>query len=428
MYISKIEIENIRCFKEKIQLSFDLNGDKPPWTVIVGDNATGKSCLLRCIAIGLCDESSASGLLKEFEEGYIHREADKGSIVIYLRDTNQPDEEYTIFTTIEKIPILNKNSEADSVERVRQETIPSRDFPWGKIFACAYGAGRGTSGTGDVAGYSVINAVYNMFNYNEGLQNPELAIRRIKEHFAEEKTFDIIKNLLPHTDRYELTDTGITVDGPWGKNMPLRDLADGYRSTFLWVTDLIGWALSYDPDIDDSKDIKGIVLIDEIEQHLHPKWQREILRLLNTQFPNIQFIFTSHSPMIAANIDKLFDDDLNSQLLHLANEGNNLKLTKIEEKIGELDFAQVLSSEAFDYIFDISIINPKISAVLREASILAGKDKRTADEELKLNKFKKALRAVMFPKGKTPIERLVEKEYYDELLRKIDEFRRILEQ
>ena len=38
---------------------------------------------------------------------------------------------------------------------------------------------RGTSGTGDIAGYSVINAVYNLFNYSEGLQNPELTIRRL---------------------------------------------------------------------------------------------------------------------------------------------------------------------------------------------------------------------------------------------------------
>ncbi len=423
MYISKVKIKNIRCF-DNIELSFDLKGDKLPLTIIVGDNATGKSCLLRSIAIGLCDESSAAGLLKEFEESFIRRGAENGSIFIYLKDKNTPDEEYRIETTIEKIPIINSKSEIDNIERVRQKTFsPKKPFPLGKIFACAYGAGRGTFGTGDIAEYSVINAVYNMFNYNEGLQNPELTIRRIRGHFSENEVFNILKDLMPSTDKLDLTDSGITADGPWGENMPLRDLADGYKSTFLWVTDLLGWALSYNPTISKSDDISGIVLVDEIEQHLHPKWQRTIIRSLIQHFPKIQFIFTTHSPLVAANANKLFEDDIESKLFHLNYDGKNIHLSKIEEKIGELDLDQVLSSEAFDYIFDV---NPVVEKVLREASILAAKDVRTSDDDKKLNKFKKELKNIMFPKGRTLIERIVEREYYSDLEKKIEDFQRIL--
>ncbi len=73
MYISKVQLRNIRCFVN-LELSFDLGGPRPPWTVILGDNATGKTTLLRSIALGLCDESSAAGLMKESDEGYIRRE------------------------------------------------------------------------------------------------------------------------------------------------------------------------------------------------------------------------------------------------------------------------------------------------------------------------------------------------------------------
>lgn len=265
MYISRVLIQNIRCF-EKLELQFDLRGEFPPWAMIVGDNATEKTTLLRCIALGLCDESSAASLLKESEEGY-NRRGDKtnAEIVITLIDPQVREDPYEIKTTIERIP--TKGAKEDYIERVRQETDPKDEFPWEKIFACAYGAGRGTSGTGDIAGYSVIDSIYNLFNYNEGLQNPELTIRRMIGDFSQNKVFLILNSLLPDGKKLNLADFGITVDGPWGDDMAFRDLADGYKSTLLWVTDFLGWALSHNPKLKKSDQIGGVVLVDELEQH-----------------------------------------------------------------------------------------------------------------------------------------------------------------
>ena len=114
MYIKKIVLKNIRCF-EDIEISYDLSGDAHPWTVIVGDNAVGKTTLLRSIAIGLCDESSAAGLLKESDSGYVRYGEKEGSIIIDLvGDTKK----YKIKTTIEHIKI-----NSGYFERVRQKTI-----------------------------------------------------------------------------------------------------------------------------------------------------------------------------------------------------------------------------------------------------------------------------------------------------------------
>ena len=280
MYISKIYLENIRCF-EKLTLELKQGSTPLFWTTLLGDNSTGKTTLLRCIAIGLCDESSAAGLLRESEEGYIRHSAPEGRIEITFCD-NKGDDKGTITTIIKK-----KGSDRFPYENLSQELEPL-DFPLEEIFICAYGIGRGVSGTGDISGYSPISAVYNLFNYSEGLQNPELVIRRLGTGKKNEKKRDaiitILKSVLnlPQNSKIEIEDDGIKVEGgPWKKKMPLRDLADGYKSTFQWVTDFLGWAMSYQGKKFKLKTIEGIVLIDAIEEHLHPKWQRTIVSKLN---------------------------------------------------------------------------------------------------------------------------------------------------
>ena len=72
MYIKKIVLENIRCFKHA---EIDFQSDQEPyyWTVLLGDNGVGKTTLLRSIAMGLSDTSSAAGLLRELPGPFIRR-------------------------------------------------------------------------------------------------------------------------------------------------------------------------------------------------------------------------------------------------------------------------------------------------------------------------------------------------------------------
>jgi hypothetical protein len=200
-------------------------------------------------------------------------------------------------------------------------------------------------------------------------------------------------------------------------------LGDGYRATIAWISDLLGWALFYDETMFNT-DISGIVLVDEIEQHLHPSWQRKITRTLNQQFPKIQFIFTTHSPLVAANAGKLFRNDVASKLFHLRYEGENSRISEVEEKLGQLNLNQILSSEAFDYISEAEI-NPKIEELLRKSSELAAKDDRSEEEEQILIEFKAKLRELMFPKSRTLIERIVESDYHKELEEQIEDFQKI---
>ncbi len=77
MYISQIRLDDVRCFGDGFVIDLEENGEPVMWTSILGNNATGKTTLLRSIAIGLCDEASAAGLLKESDQGYIRRDKRK---------------------------------------------------------------------------------------------------------------------------------------------------------------------------------------------------------------------------------------------------------------------------------------------------------------------------------------------------------------
>ena len=87
-----------------------------------------------------------------------------------------------------------------------------------------------------------------------------------------------------------------------GETLDLSQLSDGERS-FLAMTCDLGRRLALaNPQLDDPLQGAGVVLIDELELHLHPKWQREIREKLRQTFPNIQFIATTHSPFVIQSL------------------------------------------------------------------------------------------------------------------------------
>jgi predicted ATP-binding protein involved in virulence len=83
-----------------------------------------------------------------------------------------------------------------------------------------------------------------------------------------------------------------------GKQLDIRQLSDGERSFIALICDLGRRLAIANPDLKNPLEGAGVVLIDEIELHLHPKWQLEVTEKLRKIFPNIQFIVTTHSPFV----------------------------------------------------------------------------------------------------------------------------------
>jgi len=86
------------------------------------------------------------------------------------------------------------------------------------------------------------------------------------------------------------------------KPFNLKQLSDGERVLILMVADIAHRLALANPKAENSLEGTGIILIDEIDLHLHPAWQREVIPCLLSTFPNLQFITTTHSPQVLSNV------------------------------------------------------------------------------------------------------------------------------
>ncbi|TYL46516.1 AAA family ATPase [Marinomonas sp. IMCC 4694] len=82
----------------------------------------------------------------------------------------------------------------------------------------------------------------------------------------------------------------------------IEQLSDGYRTTLAMVMDIAARMAEANPDVDDPLQTEGVVMIDEVDLHLHPGWQQTMLLDLMRTFPSVQFIVTTHSPQVISSV------------------------------------------------------------------------------------------------------------------------------
>ncbi len=428
MYIKRLRLKNIRCFDE-LEIDFEKPGSS---ILILGDNGDGKSTILKCLAMGLCDESSASALFRELPGEFVRRKpgeetVKKGSSATIEIDLAGKDGwTYRITTrivsleTFERVTQSRKNKSLLCRFRGKKKELLTQDaFPWEQIFVSGYGAGIRVNGTADFQHYLAVDAVYPLFRYDVPLQNPELVIRRLVEaamgirrlpelkmQYAK-RVLDTVKHLLAgfldlkEDDQIVLTPTGIKVRGHWGI-AELGELGDGYRATVTWVLDLLAWwFLRAERKARlQIADIEGIVLFDEIEQHLHPRWQRYVLSYFKRAFPKVQFIATTHSPLCAAGTADLGDDEC--QLINLTQSNGASKAIRIQSLSG-LRADQILTSNAFNLP---DTRNPlRIGEKVSRYRELALSSKLSQKEKKELNSLRKFINQNVPEAGQFEVER-----------------------
>ncbi len=414
-YISKIELMNIRCF-EAFSLDLKTLDDTVLWTMILGDNATGKTTLLRSIALGLCDEGDATALVKKVPGGFI-RKGEKRALIRIILEQVESNRIYEIDTEITKESL-------DSPEIVRKYKKPEKNFPWKDIFVCGYGPRRSSVADASHDKYTPLNSVRMLFDYEAPLQNPEIILLRQDPQFREileRKVLDILMLDDPGHEIVYPPKKIMEIRGRWGIQ-PYDRLSDGYKSTVQWVLDFIGWSIFAERFVSD-REISGILLIDELEQHLHPKWQRHIVQRLKKQFPMVQFIATTHSPLVASSVGDLPTDQTNDKLIHLGlTEDAAIEMNELPDTTMGLTVDQFLASEAFDYLIDA---DPRVENMLAEASRLAGKgDRRSKSENERYESITTAIKGILDRRGRTAVEMDVHKMLYDEMKKEIKELER----
>jgi ABC-type cobalamin/Fe3+-siderophores transport system ATPase subunit len=485
LLISNIELVNIRCF-DKLNISLEENSQLIELAVLLGDNAIGKTTLLRSIALGLCNRSDSIALMKSISGGFVSQGYDEGFIKIKIRDISidakspltDADKNHLLFRALqsafatehkltvlcdeldldleeivsvnhtlddkimililwmqdegrldELIKVARKQSpenlslrefdkqgrtktytiitqitkQTEEIEFIEQSIEPDTDFLWSDIFVCGYGSNRTTQTYINYESYRSIDAVHSLFSSQPKFQDPELVLLRRDPETRKQIEHLLLDILMLDGSEHKIhyTDRGIEVEGPWGRQ-PLQVMSDGYRSTTQWVLDFMGCLIQANR-LMNSPDIGGILLIDEIEQHLHPRWQRHILQRLRQKFPKTQIIASTHTPLVAAGIA---DVDQSILLKLERSEANEISLKVIDkEQVAGKRADQILTSDAFDLY---TTRNERSHDDIDQYNKLLSKDTRTENEEAELEQLRSIVQN-RFNNGETYTEQLVEK-------------------
>ena len=341
MHIRDIRIRNIRSLRSH-RWSFAPTRCAG-WHVLLGDNGSGKSSFLRSIALGLIGAGRADWLRQSWND-WLTRDKQEGGIRLTLQ-ADEPDVVSThprpdgsapygeIVETGIKLSQDQKSPDAVAIEQLRADN-PSREssaqilsleqWPTStEWFSVSFGPFRRFSGGANGQLGLPPLLVRHLSLFDEGMAFTEcldwlqdLKFRAL-EHDPEGALLDRLIRFVNETDflpsgvRIEdVTSRNVMFRDANGVGVPVTDLSDGYRSVLSMTFEIVRqMAMTFGPegifDPDDPTKVipKGVVIVDEIDAHLHPVWQSRIGHWFCNHFPNVQFIVSTHSPLVCQSAE-----------------------------------------------------------------------------------------------------------------------------
>jgi len=279
VYLDKIELKNFKCFSN---LTLELPGyaddtSVEPWLVFLGENGVGKSSVLKAIAIALMGQEYLDTLGITVKD-VLKYGTQSGHIKVFGKDN-------------EEVYSVSFNKKTNTITATIQQP---------PAFIIGYGSTR-------LLPIGNLQPEKEHPNYLKvkNLFDPSVSLSDAKDWFlnSDRKTFNqvskTLKNLLLLDDldaiRRSPKKGEIYIKyHQSGDNINIDHLSDGYKSIFAVAIDMI-YTLSQENIV--YALAEGIVLIDEIGTHLHPRWKMEIIERLRNTFPKIQFIITTHEPL-----------------------------------------------------------------------------------------------------------------------------------
>jgi hypothetical protein len=166
------------------------------------------------------------------------------------------------------------------------------------------------------------------------------------------------------------------------RKFPATWFAHGHQSTIAWLSDLVGQILLEAGSSVDPRDMEGIVLIDEIDLYLHPTWQVTFISALRETFPKMQFVSTTHSPILLTGLhrDEVFILERDEV------EGN------ITCRNPDRDPRLLTGSELYEEFFEIKDLYPTdLARMLDDYRSLAMNPLRSEDSEAEIDRLERAL-------------------------------------
>lgn len=361
MYARKLSIYDFRCFGKTVldlQYPGKRGRDASPLAnvnLVLGDNGGGKSSILRALAVALL----APVLI---ESGWIPYRmvrrpgAEKALLKVGAVLESYEVAEQTAGKT-KNLDILARFDlrEGQSRDRLHLESTPTTPISAGlfddesaAFFMVGYGATRRVE-SGDYTESSHRRSRGVRYQRVAGLFEDHVALRPVQSWllqlpgFRRDEILRLLNRVLPPDVRFhgdfDSKELQFLVDFN-GRATPFASLSDGYKAFVGMVGDMLGHLA----EVSDGRPldaIPGVVLVDEIDLHLHPSWQNSVLTDLANTFPRLQFVCTSHSPLVAGTVQKenVFVTDV---------DDNGLAIVKqIEERVFGQSAEEILLSSYF---------------------------------------------------------------------------------
>ena len=431
IYIKSLFLENIRTFG-KAELNFEKeDGTLPQWTLILGDNGIGKSTLLQCIAWMAPSSKTFEGIIEPnitSEENETLLRLVKSTVNTYEKgslnavfvgnrefDTKVSMKEDKWCSTA--LAIESLNGELKDVIVAPFDTNDEELFSK-EIILYAYSAAR-TLGKLNINAPALQDTIpafiaekTELFDAENILHTANYAFHGAKEKKEREdyeKYISSIKAMLvsvlpdvedvkdveivsPNLKNEYKIQGDVIITTKHGAKLPFKNASLGYRTTISWTIDLAWRLFKQYPHSPEPLKEPAIVIIDEIDLHLHPVWQREIMKNLSKHFPKVQFIATAHSPLMVQAA-------MASNYAVLKKGTNGVEILNEPQGIDGWRVDQILTSELFGLKSSRGVEYEKL---LSKRQLLVDKPKLTKAEKAKLKRITKELSEL--PTGETPEE------------------------
>ena len=410
VYFSSLELENVRCFGERQVLELtDDKGRPAQWTLLLGDNGVGKTTLLQCLAwmrpvpVGTEKEDEPEEMQAALtnEENYVFNSLLRAGaeVTLDLKATltagQSLGEAKRRARKIETgIHMLGKHGQLDELDSIKNPAcLEPPIFAYGVVRHMGVSNLDKSELSDPLA--SLFSSATELYDAEEILLNLDYLAekrkgRRHKKRLQQVKQLlatilpDIsdeedIKILGPKVPGYPDEPSGVQFDTPYGP-VPLFGLSLGYQTTLSWVLDIASRLYDRYPDSPNPLAEPAIVLVDEIDLHLHPRWQRQIMENLTKHFPNTQFIATAHSPLMVQSAT-------NANLVVLQQRDGQVEIENRPHFVEGWRVDQILTSE----MFGVPARSPRIQKLIEERRKLLDKSTRTPSDEQRLRELDEEL-------------------------------------
>jgi len=437
MYLRHLHIRNLKLLKD-FSLSFTNEDGKPRmWTVIIGENGTGKTSILQAIAMAAAGGLNVNGLVENVSSLPDKRDP-KATVTLdveFVLDARQkqfrlypgypdkPQGDVVVRSLVELSPgrrNLVARSSYDPIPEVMHDIDYGLD-PIDEIRSME------DAKLWFVAAYGIHRFLPSDATWRPPLEHPSVdrlrpvfkPVNLIGTAFANILTskkatmygnvlraalFNV-ENLLPRFEDLEMRGKGgvnsaqalqerhrFIQNLPSGKlKLAANWLSHGYQSTIAWIADLVGHIL-YEAKAElPPQEMEGLVLIDEIDLYLHPSWQQLLIQTLKQTFPRIQFVATTHSPLALVGLRP--DQDEIVRLVIDETTGDVRQFDMKDGRPHEPDPRLMTGTEIYRSYFGINQFYPgRLGELLRDHRFLAANPGRSEEDEARLDEIEEELR------------------------------------